>query len=101
MMLFQRHLIRDDLLADRLASNLAYHHQLQDLERRINELEEQIKPQDRGISEKDLLSTASDEHRPRRSTTAGISSAIPEPSATRLRRSPERPTGVLAISHEK
>jgi dolichol-phosphate mannosyltransferase len=40
MMFFQRHLIADDLLADRLASNRAYHYQLNDLEERISRLEE-------------------------------------------------------------
>lgn len=43
MMLFQRHLIADDLIADRLASNLAYHHQLHDLEERIKNVEEKCK----------------------------------------------------------
>ncbi len=43
MMFFQRHLIADDLLADRLASNIAYHYQLQDLEIRIKSLEEKCK----------------------------------------------------------
>jgi dolichol-phosphate mannosyltransferase len=42
MMFFQRHLIADDLLADRLASNMAYHFQLQDLEQRINSLEQKL-----------------------------------------------------------
>jgi dolichol-phosphate mannosyltransferase len=42
MMFFQRHLIADDLLADRLASNAAYHYQLQDLELRISALEEKL-----------------------------------------------------------
>jgi dolichol-phosphate mannosyltransferase len=42
MMFFQRHLIADDLLADRLASNSAYHYQLQELEQRIAALEEKI-----------------------------------------------------------
>jgi dolichol-phosphate mannosyltransferase len=42
MMFFQRHLIADDLLADRLASNAAYHYQLQDLEQRIAALEEKF-----------------------------------------------------------
>jgi dolichol-phosphate mannosyltransferase len=42
MMFFQRHLIADDLLADRLASNAAYHYQLQDLEQRIANLEEKL-----------------------------------------------------------
>lgn len=41
MMFFQRHLIADDLLADRLASNIAYQYQLQDLELRISALEQQ------------------------------------------------------------
>ena len=40
MMFFQRHLIADDLLADRLANNIDYHYQLQDLEMRIKALEE-------------------------------------------------------------
>jgi dolichol-phosphate mannosyltransferase len=42
MMFFQRHLIADDLLADRLASNIDYHYQLQDLEQRIAALEERL-----------------------------------------------------------
>ena len=42
MMFFQRYLIADDLLADRLASNAAYHYQLQDLEQRIAALEEKL-----------------------------------------------------------
>jgi dolichol-phosphate mannosyltransferase len=42
MMFFQRHLIADDLLADRLAGNMAYHFQLQDLEERINSLEQKL-----------------------------------------------------------
>ena len=42
MMFFQRYLIADDLLADRLASNVAYHYQLQDLEQRISNLEERV-----------------------------------------------------------
>ena len=42
MMFFQRHLIADDLLADRLASNVAYHYQLHDLEQRIATLEEKF-----------------------------------------------------------
>jgi dolichol-phosphate mannosyltransferase len=42
MMFFQRYLIADDLLADRLASNAAYHYQLQDLEQRIAALEEKV-----------------------------------------------------------
>ena len=42
MMFFQRYLIADDLLADRLASNAAYHYQLQDLEQRITTLEEKV-----------------------------------------------------------
>ena len=41
MMFFQHHLIADDLLADRLASNISYHHQLHDLEERIATLEDQ------------------------------------------------------------
>jgi dolichol-phosphate mannosyltransferase len=42
MMFFQRYLIADDLMADRLASNMAYHFQLQDLEQRINSLEQKL-----------------------------------------------------------
>jgi dolichol-phosphate mannosyltransferase len=42
MMFFQRYLIADDLLADRLASNNAYHYQLHDLEQRISALEEKL-----------------------------------------------------------
>jgi dolichol-phosphate mannosyltransferase len=42
MMFFQRYLIADDLLADRLASNAAYHYQLHDLEQRIANLEEKL-----------------------------------------------------------
>jgi dolichol-phosphate mannosyltransferase len=42
MMFFQRHLIADDLLADRLASSAAYHYQLQDLEERISTLEQRF-----------------------------------------------------------
>ena len=42
MMFFQRHLIADDLLADRLASNIAYHYQLQDLEQRVISLEKKL-----------------------------------------------------------
>ena len=39
MMFFQRHLIADDLMADRLASNLAYHRNIADLEARLDSLE--------------------------------------------------------------
>jgi dolichol-phosphate mannosyltransferase len=42
MMFFQRYLIADDLLADRLASNVAYHYQLHDLEVRVSTLEEKL-----------------------------------------------------------
>jgi transcription elongation GreA/GreB family factor len=42
MMFFQRYLVADDLLADRLASNIAYHYQLQDLEQRIASLEKKL-----------------------------------------------------------
>src|ERR1700684_2122529 len=42
MMFFQRHLIADDLMADRLASNIHYHYQLYDLEARISSLEEEL-----------------------------------------------------------
>ena len=46
MMFFQRYLIADDLLADRLASNIAYRYQLQDLELRVATLEKtRNKPQ--------------------------------------------------------
>ena len=48
MMLFQRHLIADDLLADRLANNVAYHHQLQDLEDRIRSIEQKLASLDGG-----------------------------------------------------
>lgn len=47
MMFFQRHLIADDLIADRLASNIAYHYQLQGLEARIKALEEKFESLDR------------------------------------------------------
>jgi dolichol-phosphate mannosyltransferase len=46
MMFFQRYLIADDLLADRLSSNAAYHYQLQDLEQRISTLEEKFESAD-------------------------------------------------------
>jgi dolichol-phosphate mannosyltransferase len=42
MMFFQRHLIADDLLAERLASNISYHYQLEDLESRIATLEKKV-----------------------------------------------------------
>jgi dolichol-phosphate mannosyltransferase len=42
MMFFQRHLISDDLLADRLANNIGYHYQIHDLEARIASLEERL-----------------------------------------------------------
>lgn len=42
MMFFQRYLIADDLLAERLASNVAYHHQMHDLETRLSHLEEKF-----------------------------------------------------------
>ena len=42
MMFFQRYLVVDDLLADRLASNAAYHYQFQDLEQRITMLETRL-----------------------------------------------------------
>ena len=42
IMFFQRYLIADDLLAERLASNLNYHFQLHDLEKRLNALEERV-----------------------------------------------------------
>ena len=42
MMFFQRYLIADDLLADRLASNAAYQYQFQVLEQRVTTLEETV-----------------------------------------------------------
>jgi dolichol-phosphate mannosyltransferase len=42
MMFFQRYLIADDLLADRLASNISYRYQLHDLELRLATLEEKF-----------------------------------------------------------
>jgi Glycosyl transferase family 2 len=42
MMFFQRYLIADDLLANRLASNVSYHYQLQDLAVRISAVEEKL-----------------------------------------------------------
>jgi dolichol-phosphate mannosyltransferase len=42
MMFFQRYLVADDLLADRLASNTAYRYQLHDLEQRVATLEERL-----------------------------------------------------------
>ena len=42
MMFFQRYPIADDLLADRLASNIAYHYQLHDLEQRVISLEKKL-----------------------------------------------------------
>ena len=42
MMFFQRYLIADDLLADRLANNLSYQRGLHELELRISKLEEQL-----------------------------------------------------------
>ncbi len=51
MMFFQRHLIADDLLADRLASNVAYHYQVQDLEMRIQALEEKNRLSERAAPE--------------------------------------------------
>ena len=42
MMFFQRHLIADDLMAERLASNLAYHRNIADLEARLDALEARI-----------------------------------------------------------
>ena len=47
MMFFQRHLIADDLMADRLASNLAYHRNIADLEARIDSLEARLDAIDR------------------------------------------------------
>ena len=49
MMFFQRYLIADDLLADRLASNAAYHYQLHDLEQRIADLEERANSSSEGL----------------------------------------------------
>jgi dolichol-phosphate mannosyltransferase len=50
MMFFQRHLIADDLLADRLANNINYHYQLQDLEMRIKAIEEKIRAMNEAAS---------------------------------------------------
>ncbi len=47
MMFFQRHLIADDLMADRLASNLAYHRNIADLEARLDSLDARIDAIDR------------------------------------------------------
>jgi len=48
MMFFQRHLIADDLMADRLASNLAYHRNIADLEARLDAIDARIDAIDRG-----------------------------------------------------
>jgi dolichol-phosphate mannosyltransferase len=42
MMFFQRMLIKDDLLAERLVNNLGYHRQISELETRISNLEHRI-----------------------------------------------------------
>jgi dolichol-phosphate mannosyltransferase len=42
MMFFQRYLIADDLMADRLASNITYHRNIADLEARIDLLNERL-----------------------------------------------------------
>jgi hypothetical protein len=42
MMFFQRYLIADDLLADRLSSRASYYYQFQDLERRLSTLEQKF-----------------------------------------------------------
>jgi dolichol-phosphate mannosyltransferase len=42
MMFFQRHLIADDLVADRLASNVSYRSGFNDLERRVAALEQKF-----------------------------------------------------------
>jgi dolichol-phosphate mannosyltransferase len=47
MMFFQRHLIADDLMADRLASNLAYHRNIADLEARLDALDARVDAIDR------------------------------------------------------
>ena len=47
MMFFQRHLIGDDLMADRLASNLAYHRNIADLEARLDSLDARVEAIDR------------------------------------------------------
>jgi dolichol-phosphate mannosyltransferase len=47
MMFFQRYLIADDLLAERLASNASYHYQLQDLDERLSALEEKVDSESR------------------------------------------------------
>jgi dolichol-phosphate mannosyltransferase len=42
MLFFQRILISDDLLAERLASNLGYHRNISDLEKRLEKLEKRV-----------------------------------------------------------
>jgi dolichol-phosphate mannosyltransferase len=48
MMFFQRHLIADDLMADRLASNIAYRRNIADLEARLDELDARVEALGRG-----------------------------------------------------
>jgi len=47
MMFFQRHLIGDDLMADRLASNIAYHRSIADLEARLDAIDARLDAIDR------------------------------------------------------
>jgi len=42
MLFFQRMLIQDDLIAERLSKNVAYHKQISDLEARLEELERKV-----------------------------------------------------------
>ena len=42
MMFFQRVLVKDDLLAERLTNNLGYHKQISELETRVSNLEHRI-----------------------------------------------------------
>ncbi len=47
MMFFQRHLIADDLMADRLASNITYHRNIADLEARLDSLAARVEAIDK------------------------------------------------------
>jgi dolichol-phosphate mannosyltransferase len=62
MMFFQRHLIADDLLADRFASNRAYLHQLHDFERRIRDLEEKARTRAEIASPSEPTGNAAESH---------------------------------------
>ena len=42
MIFFQRMLVADDLIAERLASNVVYHKQISELETRLEKLEEKV-----------------------------------------------------------